>query len=79
MFTTFFCIFISPMYIALFIQTADGHRGRVDFTSLSDQALMEMLVEGFSEHEMWTECIAKRRKNIAYTDPMLFISFKCCF
>ena len=35
------------MCIALFVQTADI--GRVDFASLSDQTLMEMLVEGFSE------------------------------
>ena len=37
------------MCIALFVQTADNHLGRVDFASLSDQTLMEMLVEGFSE------------------------------
>ena len=39
------------MYKAIFIQTADGHLGRVDITSLSDQTLMEILVDGLSEAE----------------------------
>ena len=48
-FTVFIRIFISLMCIVLFVQTADNHLGRVDITSLSDQTLMEMLVERVSE------------------------------
>ena len=42
-------IFLSEMLFELYLLTCETNLGRVDYSSLGDRILMEMLIEGFYE------------------------------